>query len=77
MELDRIDFDGPYSIENSVPCCKHCNYMKGCLDVNYFIGACIKIVLNNFDNENTYILKNIVIILKHMTVYHAIIIVIK
>lgn len=55
--IDRIDFDGPYSIENSVPCCKHCNYMKGCLDVNYFIGACIKIVLNNFDNENTTIFK--------------------
>lgn len=27
--LDRKDSDGPYSIENCVPCCWPCNYMKG------------------------------------------------
>jgi len=27
--VDRVDSNGSYSIENSVPCCKTCNFMKG------------------------------------------------
>lgn len=27
--LDRIDSNGPYSLDNCVPCCSKCNYIKG------------------------------------------------
>ena len=36
--VDRVNSDGNYSIENSVPCCKTCNYMKGPMKKREFIA---------------------------------------
>lgn len=35
--IDRMLNDLPYCETNCVPCCKMCNFMKGCLDVDIFI----------------------------------------
>jgi hypothetical protein len=34
--IDRIDNNKGYAKENCVPCCKHCNYVKGDLSQNDF-----------------------------------------
>ena len=34
--IDRIDSSLGYSRNNCVPCCKHCNYVKGNLSMNDF-----------------------------------------
>lgn len=36
--VDRLRSDGIYSPENSVPCCKVCNFMKGSLSVPQFFS---------------------------------------
>lgn len=36
--LDRVNPDGPYSIENVVPCCSECNYMKHILTIPEFVS---------------------------------------
>ena len=41
--IDRIDNSVGYTVENSVPCCKICNMMKGKLTVTEFIQKCKKI----------------------------------
>jgi hypothetical protein len=35
--LDRVDSDGPYSMENVVPCCEMCNRMKREFDQQDFL----------------------------------------
>lgn len=41
--IDRLDSSKPYTIENCLPCCKDCNYMKGTYDPKTFIERCKKI----------------------------------
>jgi hypothetical protein len=41
--IDRLNPDGNYTIENTVPCCWTCNYMKGVMDPLTFIEKCKKI----------------------------------
>jgi hypothetical protein len=42
--LDRIDSDGPYSVDNCVPCCYICNVMKSDLTVYEFLHHINKII---------------------------------
>lgn len=41
--IDRIDSNENYTIKNSVPCCRICNYAKSNMDVNEFKEWAIKI----------------------------------
>jgi len=38
--IDRLDSNKSYSSDNCVPCCTHCNLMKGCYDPVTFIQRC-------------------------------------
>lgn len=38
--IDRLDSNKSYSCDNCVPCCTHCNLMKGCYDPITFIQRC-------------------------------------
>lgn len=38
--IDRLDQQGNYTVENTVPCCWTCNYMKGVMDPKTFIEKC-------------------------------------
>lgn len=38
--IDRLDFNGIYILDNCVPCCAHCNMMKGCYDPQSFLRRC-------------------------------------
>ena len=42
--IDRINPEGHYTKDNTVPCCWTCNYMKGVMDPLTFIEQCKKIV---------------------------------
>jgi len=44
--LDRKDSKGPYSIENCVPCCSDCNYMKNTMSYEKFIDK-LRNIANN------------------------------
>ena len=48
--LDRIDSEGPYSIENIRPCCALCNKAKLVLSEEAFISMCLKIA-RRFDSR--------------------------
>jgi hypothetical protein len=41
--IDRLDQQGNYTNDNTVPCCWTCNFMKGCADPLTFIDQCKKI----------------------------------
>jgi hypothetical protein len=41
--IDRLDSSKNYTPSNCVPCCTHCNIMKGCYDPITFIERCRKI----------------------------------
>jgi hypothetical protein len=41
--IDRLNQQGNYTTENTVPCCWTCNFMKGCIDPKTFIEQCKKI----------------------------------
>lgn len=47
IRLDRVDNNIGYSIENVVPCCKTCNYMKKAQSKADFIGRCKMIAKNH------------------------------
>jgi len=38
--IDRLNQQGDYTTENTVPCCWTCNYMKGVMDPRTFIERC-------------------------------------
>jgi hypothetical protein len=44
--IDRKDSLLGYTVGNSVPCCKHCNYMKNTMTHSHFIERCLKIARN-------------------------------
>jgi hypothetical protein len=39
--IDRLNQKGDYTVENTVPCCWTCNYMKGVMDPLTFIEKCM------------------------------------
>jgi hypothetical protein len=41
--IDRLNQQGSYTTENTVPCCWTCNFMKGCMDPLTFIEQSKKI----------------------------------
>lgn len=41
--IDRIDSEGPYEVDNCVPCCSKCNYMKRTLSQEEFYKHIVKI----------------------------------
>lgn len=45
--IDRLDSDKGYNIENCVPCCTTCNYMKNTLSVSTFLEHIKKIKEHN------------------------------
>ncbi len=40
VNLDRVDNNKGYTVDNVVPCCPECNRMKGSQSVDVFIGRC-------------------------------------
>ncbi len=42
--IDRVDNKQGYSMQNIVPCCKMCNYMKNKHSVDVFVSQCKKII---------------------------------
>jgi len=45
--IDRLNNDLGYTVENSVPCCSDCNYMKHQFTKDYFIAHIKKIYEHN------------------------------
>lgn len=45
--IDRVDNTKGYTIENSVACCKECNFMKRSMNKDIFINKCIQISKNH------------------------------
>lgn len=41
--IDRLNQQGSYTTENTVPCCWTCNFMKGCMDPMTFIEQSKKV----------------------------------
>lgn len=52
--IDRMNSLGDYTLENCVSCCKVCNFMKTCLDVNTFIKRCKHISIYHGGNGEQY-----------------------
>lgn len=52
--IDRMDSMSNYTVTNCVSCCKTCNFMKTCLDVNTFIKRCKHISKLHFDEGILY-----------------------
>ena len=46
--IDRLNQQGDYIPQNTVPCCWTCNYMKGVMDPMTFIEKCKKITECNY-----------------------------
>jgi hypothetical protein len=49
--IDRIDSGGSYTIDNVVPCCKDCNFMKKNFSINDFYQKILTIYLNLKDKN--------------------------
>lgn len=45
--LDRVDSEKPYEVQNVVPCCTMCNYMKKDLSPDDFRKHCLRISMYN------------------------------
>ena len=52
--VDRVDSKGSYSIENSVPCCKTCNFMKGPMAKGEFFDQVFAIQKHAGQQERWY-----------------------
>ena len=50
--IDRLQFDGDYTIDNCVSCCKMCNMMKGALDPITFVKHVGNICIENKLKKN-------------------------
>lgn len=48
IHIDRIASDGEYNIENCVPCCSCCNFMKNDMEINIFLQK-LKNIAEKFD----------------------------
>lgn len=46
--IDRVDNAGPYTVENTVPCCKHCNLAKLAMSRDEFLAWIKKVHDHNF-----------------------------
>ena len=44
--IDRVNNDNGYVIENCIPCCKECNFLKGTRTYSEFTELCIRIADN-------------------------------
>lgn len=44
VSLDRVDNLKAYTLENTVPCCRWCNYTKGTSSAAFFYEQCRKVV---------------------------------
>lgn len=53
LGLDRIKNNKSYTINNVVPCCSQCNYMKGTLDDSEFIQQARKIAEKHTYRKST------------------------
>jgi hypothetical protein len=49
--IDRVDSECGYLIDNVVPCCSTCNFMKSNLEKADFLNHICKIYLHSFTNE--------------------------
>lgn len=49
--IDRVDNDKGYTLENSVTCCKTCNFMKRAMDQKEFINKAIEIGKHQLANK--------------------------
>ena len=49
--IDRVDSERGYFIDNVVPCCSTCNFMKSNLEKDDFLNHICKIYLHSFTNE--------------------------
>lgn len=38
MNIDRVDNEGHYTVDNVVPCCKHCNFAKRFMSLEDFVS---------------------------------------
>lgn len=50
--IDRFDNKIGYTVKNSVPCCKYCNYTKCADDINTFKENCV-LIHKSFDSGDT------------------------
>lgn len=50
LGIDRVDNSVGYTKENSVPCCKLCNFMKKAMSRNDFLSRIKKIYEFNIKN---------------------------
>lgn len=49
--IDRVDSSLGYTVENCVPCCKHCNTAKSTMSVNEFLSWVARV--HSFSNINS------------------------
>lgn len=66
--IDRINSNGSYTIDNCKPCCKCCNFMKKCLDINTFIKRCKHI--SKFHNGFGYLYPELWVDTRSITTYN-------
>ena len=48
--LDRVDNSKGYTLENCVPCCQQCNFLKGKMNVESFLNQCLKVAKHMTSN---------------------------
>jgi hypothetical protein len=52
--IDRLDSSDNYAVENCVPCCSTCNFMKKCLDPITFVKRCSHIVTKTVADDDVW-----------------------
>ena len=58
--IDRVDNSKGYVTGNCVPCCKHCNYVKGALSVTDFKTWTERFVNHQNKHKTIQLLMNII-----------------